>query len=290
MTSGRIPMGSGVAAPGSAVVPALADGVELISQSQGSGYRIPPALVRRADGQVIQLTQLLHLVLSAIDGLRTTGEIAAKVSMGYGKTVSDVLILGANARPNIYRVQTSMDMKKDITDGLVKSMVFAVIVSTVCCYQGYFTHMRTDSQAPGGRDRHHIRRRRLLRADFGVGLCSDIPSHLRIAPMESRLIEFKDVTKRFGWDVVLYQVNLQIFEGQVTTIIGLSGSGKSVLLKHIIGLVEPDEGMILFHGKPFSEMKKSESAAKLARISYMFQDNALFDSMTVYENIALPLR
>ena len=82
-------MGSGVAAPGPAVVPALADGVELISQSQGSGYRTPPALVRRADGQVIQLTQLLHLVLSAIDGQRTTGEIAAKVSTAYGKTVSE---------------------------------------------------------------------------------------------------------------------------------------------------------------------------------------------------------
>ena len=89
MTSGRIPVGSGVAAPGPAVVPALADGVELISQAQGSGYRTPPALVRRADGQVIQLTQLLHLVLSAIDGQRTTGEIAAKVSTAYGKTVSE---------------------------------------------------------------------------------------------------------------------------------------------------------------------------------------------------------
>jgi len=62
LTPGRIPMGlSGVAAPGPAVLPALADGVELISQSQGSGYRTPPALVRRADGQVIQLTQLLYL-------------------------------------------------------------------------------------------------------------------------------------------------------------------------------------------------------------------------------------
>jgi putative peptide zinc metalloprotease protein len=89
MTSGRIPMGSGVAAPGLAVIPVLADGVELISQSQGSGYRTPPALVRRADGQVIQLTQLLHLVLSAIDGQRTAGEIAAKVSTAYGKTVSE---------------------------------------------------------------------------------------------------------------------------------------------------------------------------------------------------------
>ena len=89
MTPGRIPVGSGVAAPGPAVVPVLADGVELISQSQGSGYRTPPTLVRRADGQVVQLTQLLHLMLSAIDGQRTTGEIAAKVSTAYGKTVSE---------------------------------------------------------------------------------------------------------------------------------------------------------------------------------------------------------
>ncbi|MCX5838513.1 MAG: ATP-binding cassette domain-containing protein [Deltaproteobacteria bacterium] len=108
--------------------------------------------------------------------------------------------------------------------------------------------------------------------------------------MESPLIEFKDVTKRFGDRSVLERVNLQIYEGQITTIIGLSGSGKSVLLKHIIGLLKPDEGTILFKGRPLSEMKKSESAANLAQISYMFQDNALFDSMTVYENIALPLR
>ena len=108
--------------------------------------------------------------------------------------------------------------------------------------------------------------------------------------MESPLIEFKDVTKRFGAKSVLERVNLQIYEGQVTTIIGLSGSGKSVLLKHIIGLLKPDEGTILFKGKPLSEMKKRESAANRTQISYMFQDNALFDSMTVYENIALPLR
>jgi phospholipid/cholesterol/gamma-HCH transport system ATP-binding protein len=104
------------------------------------------------------------------------------------------------------------------------------------------------------------------------------------------LIEFKNVSKRFGSRIILDQVNLQIYEGDVTTIIGLSGAGKSVLLKHIIGLLKPDEGTILFRGKPLAEMKKSEAAAKFAQISYMFQDNALFDSMTVYENIALPLR
>ncbi len=61
-----------------------------------------------------------------------------------GGYVSGVLLLGANASTYVYRVQTSMDLK-DITDGLVKSIVFAVIVSLVCCFQGYFTHMRTDS-------------------------------------------------------------------------------------------------------------------------------------------------
>jgi phospholipid/cholesterol/gamma-HCH transport system ATP-binding protein len=108
--------------------------------------------------------------------------------------------------------------------------------------------------------------------------------------MEPPLIEFKDVTKRFGSRTVLERVNFQIYEGQVTTIIGLSGAGKSVLLKHIIGLIKPDEGAIFFRGQPLTTMKKKERAAHLAQISYMFQDNALFDSMTVYENVALPLR
>ena len=108
--------------------------------------------------------------------------------------------------------------------------------------------------------------------------------------MDTPLIEFRDVTKHFGSRTVLERVNLQIYAGQVTTIIGLSGAGKSVLLKHIIGLIKPDEGTILLRGKPLTEMNKNEMSATLAQMSYMFQDNALFDSMTVYENIALPLR
>jgi phospholipid/cholesterol/gamma-HCH transport system ATP-binding protein len=108
--------------------------------------------------------------------------------------------------------------------------------------------------------------------------------------MDGPLIEFRDVTKRFGARTVLERINLQIYEGEVTTIIGLSGSGKSVLLKHIIGLLKPDEGTILFQGKPLIGMRKGERAAKIAQMSYLFQDNALFDSMTVYDNIALPLR
>jgi phospholipid/cholesterol/gamma-HCH transport system ATP-binding protein len=108
--------------------------------------------------------------------------------------------------------------------------------------------------------------------------------------MDTPLIEFKNVTKRFGGKTVLENVNLKIYEGQITTIIGLSGSGKSVMLKHIIGLLQPDEGAIFFRGKPIALMKKNEITESFSKISYMFQGNALFDSLTVYENIALPLR
>jgi phospholipid/cholesterol/gamma-HCH transport system ATP-binding protein len=108
--------------------------------------------------------------------------------------------------------------------------------------------------------------------------------------MTTPLIEFKGVTKCFGDRTVLDNVNLQIYEGEVTTIIGLSGAGKSVILKHIIGLLKPDEGTILFRDKPIADMKRDEINSSFAEMSYMFQDNALFDSMSVYENIAFPLQ
>ncbi len=107
--------------------------------------------------------------------------------------------------------------------------------------------------------------------------------------METPLIEFRDVTKRFNETIVLDGANLTIYENQITTIIGKSGTGKSVLLKHIIGLLSPDEGDIFFRGKPVREMKKSEWYGYRNQISYMFQNNALFDSMSVFENVALPL-
>lgn len=108
--------------------------------------------------------------------------------------------------------------------------------------------------------------------------------------METPLIEFRDVTKRFDEKAILDRANFSIYEKQITTIIGKSGSGKSVLLKHIIGLLSPDEGSILFRGRPMHEMKKNEWDGYKRKVSYMFQNNALFDSMPVFENIALPLR
>jgi len=107
--------------------------------------------------------------------------------------------------------------------------------------------------------------------------------------MDQPLIEIKNVVKCFGSNCVLDGVNLGIYRGQITSIIGQSGMGKSVLLKHIIGLLMPDSGQVLFEGKPLSAMKKKERKALKRKFSYVFQDTALFDFLSVFENIALPL-
>jgi len=104
------------------------------------------------------------------------------------------------------------------------------------------------------------------------------------------IIEFKGVTKRFDVRTILHKVDFKIYEGEVTTLIGLSGTGKSVTLKHIIGLLKPDEGQVLYRGQPIDQMSKKEWNEYIGQVSYMFQNNALFDSMTIVENVALPLR
>jgi phospholipid/cholesterol/gamma-HCH transport system ATP-binding protein len=108
--------------------------------------------------------------------------------------------------------------------------------------------------------------------------------------MNQPLIQLDNVYKRFGSNQVLKGANLSIYQGEITTVIGKSGMGKSVLLKHIIGLLKPDSGRILFQGSPLYEMKRADIDKLKAKFSYVFQDTALFDSMSVYENIALPLK
>ena len=107
--------------------------------------------------------------------------------------------------------------------------------------------------------------------------------------MDIPLIEFRNVSKSFGDHRVLDGLNLSIYKGLITSIIGKSGVGKSVLLKHIIGLVRQDSGEIHFNGTPLGAAPKKDRAALKRKFSYMFQGTALFDSMTVFENIALPL-
>ncbi len=106
--------------------------------------------------------------------------------------------------------------------------------------------------------------------------------------MTQPFIEFKNVWKRFGSLEVLKGINLTIDKGTVTVVIGKSGSGKSVLLKHIVGLIQEDEGDVLIQGRSLNRLSENRPCSS-KNMSYMFQDNALFDFLTAYENIALPL-
>lgn len=108
--------------------------------------------------------------------------------------------------------------------------------------------------------------------------------------MTEPFIKFDNVYKSFGDNHVMKGVTFSINKGEVSTIIGKSGVGKSVLLKHIIDLMQNDEGVIYYEGTPFSEMNKADRKKMRRKFSYMFQGTALFDSMNIYENIALPLK
>ncbi|OGR27710.1 MAG: ABC transporter ATP-binding protein [Desulfobacterales bacterium RIFOXYA12_FULL_46_15] len=107
--------------------------------------------------------------------------------------------------------------------------------------------------------------------------------------MTAPLIQFVNLKKSFETQEVLKGIHLSIYSKEITAIIGKSGTGKSVLLKHIIGLIHPDSGEILINGEPVHLLSRGKIKAFQKELSYMFQDNALFDSMTIYENIALPL-
>jgi phospholipid/cholesterol/gamma-HCH transport system ATP-binding protein len=101
------------------------------------------------------------------------------------------------------------------------------------------------------------------------------------------MIELRDVHKRFGSQVVLDGVDLDVQEGETLALLGPSGTGKSVLLKHIIGLIRPDSGTVVVDDQDVGRLKRKELAELRSRIGYVFQNGALFDSMDVLENVRL---
>uniref|UniRef100_A0A7V5XI31 ABC transporter ATP-binding protein n=1 Tax=Thermodesulfobacterium geofontis TaxID=1295609 RepID=A0A7V5XI31_9BACT len=104
------------------------------------------------------------------------------------------------------------------------------------------------------------------------------------------MITIKELKKSFNGLEVLKGVNLLIPEGKVTFIMGQSGTGKSVLLKHIVGLLKPDSGEIWFENKDITKLSEKELQKIRRKIGFLFQEGALFDSMTVKENVMFPLK
>ena len=104
------------------------------------------------------------------------------------------------------------------------------------------------------------------------------------------MIKLVGVEKNLGGQAVLRGIDLTIPKGKLTTIIGRSGEGKSVLLKHMIGLLRPDRGQVWVDGTELSKLHGAELNDVRKRFAMLFQGAALFDSMTVFENVAFPLR
>lgn len=114
-----------------------------------------------------------------------------------------------------------------------------------------------------------------------------------VAPAPERaepVIDFRDVCKRFGSNVIYDKMNLQVFRGETLTIIGGSGQGKSVCLKMMIGLLTPESGDVLYKGESVLNLKGKALNQLRRNVAYVFQGGALFDSMSVAANISYGLR
>ena len=103
------------------------------------------------------------------------------------------------------------------------------------------------------------------------------------------MIELKNVSKYFGEKQVLFDINTQFEEGKVNLIIGRSGSGKTVMMKCLVGLFAPEEGKVLYNGRDFHHLSGADQRKLRAEMGMVFQGSALFDSMTIEENVMFPL-
>src|SRR5499427_10272667 len=108
--------------------------------------------------------------------------------------------------------------------------------------------------------------------------------------MPAPYIEFRDVSKAFGDNVVLDHVSFDVMTGETVCILGRSGVGKSVSLHHIMGFLKPDSGRVIVAGEDITDYTEPELQRIRKKVTMVFQNGALFDSLTVGENVAFPLR
>jgi len=111
-----------------------------------------------------------------------------------------------------------------------------------------------------------------------------------MTPNLNRIIEIKDLRKSYGDNHVLDGFNMVLNEGENLVIMGKSGSGKSVMIKCLIGLEQPDSGSIIVMGKDITQLDREELDDLRTEVGFLFQGSALYDSMTVRENLEFPLR
>src|SRR5690606_16532602 len=148
--------------------------------------------------------------------------------------------------------------------------------------RGVLLRLRGDERRGGGRPRDHAGGGREQHADPGARRLLGGGAVVSIRLWEVR--------KSFGSRAVLDGVSLEVGDGETVALVGFSGSGKSVLLKTIVGLLKPDSGAVFVDGKDVGALRREELYALRRQVGYVFQFAALFDSMTVAENVAMGLR
>jgi phospholipid/cholesterol/gamma-HCH transport system ATP-binding protein len=134
---------------------------------------------------------------------------------------------------------------------------------------------------------------KIRQVETGIAATAATPNHLppvTAAATTSAMIAVRGLTKRIGRQEILRGIDLTVAKGETLVIIGRSGGGKSVLLKHLIGLMQPDAGEIWIDGENIIGLSERKLADIRRKVGILFQGGALFDSMTVEENIAFPLR
>ena len=104
------------------------------------------------------------------------------------------------------------------------------------------------------------------------------------------MIEIRDLHKSFAGVKVINGITLNVKKGEILALIGGSGQGKSVLLKHMAGLIKPDQGQVLVDGKEIANLRGKKLSELRSRLGFLFQGGALFDSFNVFDNVAFPLR
>ncbi|MFO7784116.1 MAG: ABC transporter ATP-binding protein [Thermodesulfobacteriota bacterium] len=111
-----------------------------------------------------------------------------------------------------------------------------------------------------------------------------------VAAASRAIVEIEDLYRSFDGLAVLQGISLEVERGELVALIGRSGCGKSVLLKHIAGLMRPDSGTVFIDGEDMSRLRGKALSRLRKRLGFLFQGGALFDSMTVFENVAFPLK
>ena len=174
----------------------------------------------------------------------------------------------------------------DIAMSLIKGFVFAHIIVFISCREGL-----NAKDGAVGVDAPRRNGRHLLVGHFDRKLLSDDvsqhPFPRRPAMSEAEpLIAVRDLVQKIGRQEILRGFSLEIFPGETLVLLGKSGGGKSVFLRHIIGLMKPLSGQILFEGRDISALDERQLAPVRRKIGMLFQDGALFDSLNVYDNVA----